>query len=91
VYACVQPVKPRSENLAGNVGKPLLWVMQNVAFINGRAIIEGNGIIDIAADNDDEVGMDTLKQLMSDLEFRATYANATRFALDKLLGLKRID
>ena len=39
-------------DLAGNVGKPLLWVMQNVAFINGRAIIEGNGIIDIAADND---------------------------------------
>jgi hypothetical protein len=42
---------------------------------------------DIAADNDDEVGMDTLKQLMSDLEFRATYANETRFALESLLDV----
>ena len=41
---------------------------------------------DIAADNDDEVGMDTLKQLMNDLKFRATYANDTRNLLDDLLA-----
>ncbi|CAB4574465.1 unannotated protein [freshwater metagenome] len=44
---------------------------------------------EIAADNGDEVGMDTLKQLMSDLKFRAIYAEQTRFALGTILGTAR--
>lgn len=39
-------------DLAQRMDRPILWVLQNVAFINGRQIIEGNGIIDIAAEND---------------------------------------
>jgi hypothetical protein len=41
---------------------------------------------EIAADHGDEVGMDSLKQLMNDIEYRATYSAETRFALETLLG-----
>ncbi len=44
---------------------------------------------EIAADNGDEVGMDTLKQVMNDIEFRANYAEQTRFALGTILGTAR--
>lgn len=39
-------------DLAGRINRPLLWVLQNVAFVNGRQVLEANGVIDIATDHD---------------------------------------
>jgi len=47
-------------DLASHSGKPLIWVMQNVAFINGKPLVEANGIIEIAADNDYQIKLVSL-------------------------------
>ena len=54
---------------------------------NSLGAVSVSEAYEIAADNADEVGMDSLKQLMNDIDFRSSYSAETRLALETLIGL----